>query len=79
MLLHSKTIIYPVRFNQVKLVRFILVKVSAHIYSFLPSVTNQVKLVHLTGNSPNLRISTDFSKPSDNTAGWNCSLVPEKW
>ena len=52
MLLHSKTIIYPVRFNQVKLVRFILVKVSAHIYSFLPSVTNQVKLVHLTGNSP---------------------------
>ena len=21
----------------------------------------------------------DFSKPSDNTAGWNCSLAPEKW
>ena len=51
MLLHSKTIIYPVRFNQVKLVRFILVKVSARIYSFRPIVTNQIKLVHLTGNS----------------------------
>ena len=48
MLLHSKTIIYPVRFHQVKLVHFILVKISVHVYSFLPRFGGEGSFLYRT-------------------------------